>query len=389
MLVAGCSKILGIGNLQTAADAASIDGGGIDAHMTACASLGSNLAVSSFSYGMATSFGDAACAMFADPAAMPIALNGDSFTLDTTHVGGGTATLDGATAVTVDGQSATALTGLGSIDLAFIVATSFTLGSGATIAASGSNPLVILASGPIEIDGVLSISAPVIGVSPCMIGPAGFPDPGKGGGGGTGGAYQGGGAGGGASANGELTASSAGVTSVYFPYPGCTGGPGAGGGTTQAMPGGGIYLVSLASITIASTGGIDAGGSGGPVEVTALAGGAGGASGGTIMLETPTINNLGTIAANGGGGAGGEPENLSATPGQNGRLSASAASGGTGMAGMGDGGDGAADVGPVIGGSAVGSNVGAGGGGGGVGYILVHSGSPITGTTSPAVTAVP
>jgi hypothetical protein len=59
------------------------------------------------------------------------------------------------------------------------------------------------------------------------------------------------------------------------------------------------------------------------------------------------------------------------------------------MAGMGDGGDGAADVGPVIGGSAVGSNVGAGGGGGGVGYILVHSGSPITGTTSPAVTAVP
>jgi hypothetical protein len=85
----------------------------------------------------------------------------------------------------------------------------------------------------------------------------------------------------------------------------------------------------MVSITVTSTGGIDAAGHGGDGG-GARGGGGGGGSGGGLLLEAPTITISGMVATNGGGGGSGAQSTGSAgVDGERGILGLTAAPGGT------------------------------------------------------------
>ncbi|MBL8620126.1 MAG: hypothetical protein JNK64_02455 [Myxococcales bacterium] len=270
-----------------------------------------------------------------------------------------------------------------------------------TLRVVGARPLVIIARS-ISIDGELDGG-----------GHGGTPGPGGGGPGGGAGHGQdgqrhgtfndtGGGGGGFATAgaiggndgNGDGGGGAAYGDAMLAALEGGSGGGSADGDCSEGPPGAGGGAVQLyATVSIAITGKINAGGGGGggghgcAFQYTA---GRGGGSGGAIYLQAPQVVLDGTIAANGGGGGGGADFN-DGGGGQDGAVGTAPASGGD--AGGGNygarGGDGGTDVAPTAGGDNDGDGNG-GGGGGAAGRIVIRTrNAQLLGTSSPTAAVAP
>ena len=205
----------------------------------------------------------------------------------------------------------------------------------------GTQSIILVANGPIVIEGVIDTqSCNVGGTGVQTQGPGGFRGGNRdqaaagSGAGGRAGGNNGGGGGGGHGAMGGPGGDPAGTGGPAFGDEavmmliGGGGGGGARGAGGGAGGGGGaaVQLISNTSITIAASGGINAGGcGGGPGGQGGNDGGAGGGAGGVIVLEAPTITINGSLAVNGGGGGGSNIGGI----GGNGRLDRDQAMGGT------------------------------------------------------------
>ncbi|HUJ62681.1 MAG TPA: hypothetical protein VLX92_29465 [Kofleriaceae bacterium] len=215
----------------------------------------------------------------------------------------------------------------------------------AGLTATGSKPLVIVATDTIAIGDKLDVASHRNGTtetvgagadpSACDAGTAPTGD-----GGGAGGSFGAQGGAGGDSAPNSHGKPGAAATNPSL-QGGCPGQDGSGGGTKAVggHGGGAVYLYAATSISI--TGSIDASGEGGLVGVIPDAGGSGGGAGGMIWLESPTVTVPGIVYANGGGG-----------------------SSGTGNTTGGSNGDDPTGVGPAAGGMGPTTNGGKGGAGG-------------------------
>lgn len=301
--------------------------------------------------------------------------------------------------VTTTGTGCQITTGLraGPSSVCVIAGSDVDVVAGTTMQATGSRPLVIVATGSITIEGTLSVastSAGVIGAGAdsCASGPG---QPGQGAGGGAGGSFGTlGGAGGRTSG---AFGGDAGLPALLTVRGGCSGGAGgadAGGdaGGAAGAGGGAVYLLAGNQVTV--DGRVDASGAGGDAApMTSTGGGGGGGAGGYIGIDAPTIVLGGlVIAAGGGGGGGGVGGGLSAAQPGTEASTCSPANGGAGASNnasvAGDGGDGSVDNAKngSDGGSTVGASLPSGGGGGGGGVGVVRVFGALTGTTCPAPT---
>jgi hypothetical protein len=298
---------------------------------------------------------------------------------------------------------------------AFFAVQSLMLGEGAILRGVGTRALVLVADGPVEIHGILDVSAGHCSITTDGIDCAG---PG-GGGGGTGsaaptgcspgqlggsavGAASGSGGGGFASPGG--TGGEAGAFSILGgpggsgmgcagltldPLRGGSGGS-RGGGAGVGRPGGGgggaLQITSYTSIAlvrpgIANTSGVWAGGGGGGGGAPGGSGpvaGSGGGAGGAILLEAPTIEIASgvALAANGGGGGAG----ALTVDGQPGQFGSTPAAGGAGRSGATGGAGAALNANAVDGAPGVAvpqqTSPAGGGGGGGIGRIRINAITP-------------
>lgn len=269
----------------------------------------------------------------------------------------------------------------------------------------GSRPLIIAASGTVEIAGTLDVASRLgeqtgagANHARCPAAGPGQDDMGGAGGGGGGGFQGKGGKGGpgdsneGQSTGGDGSAALASVpATVRGGCPGASGGQGNDGSPAPGGDGGGaVQITAQLSISVLA-GTILAGGSGGAAGPISRNGGSGGGSGGYIGLDAPEVNVEFTVmTANGGGGGEGGVVNVEADDGSDGGATGSPAPGGSGEGQAGDGGDGGAGT------SLDGADTndlqqdGGGGGGGAVGYIIIRTadlqGSPFV--ISPPATEV-
>ena len=301
---------------------------------------------------------------------------------------------------------------------AFFAITRIMLGENAILRGVGGRALILISDGPIEIHGIIDVSAGHCSPSSDSVACAG-PGGGRGGdtsaargcgpgqvgraitgsssGSGGGGYASPGGAGGPSvpppvgGGGGDPMAGGAGGTGATCPGPSLDPIQGGSGGAVAATfsgvhPGGGgggaVQLTSYTSLSIVSpttpsTSGVwagGAGGSGGAPGGTSPISGGGGGSGGAILLEAPAIDiRSGTVlAANGGGGGTG----AAANDGQPGRfgiapaLGGEAATGGGGAGGVGATRDFQASDGSL---GVIGTMSSAGGGGGGAGRIRINA----------------
>jgi hypothetical protein len=262
----------------------------------------------------------------------------------------------------------------------------------ASVRATGTKPLVILATGTITITGTLDVSDGGANFNPSNCAAAGTPMTAQGG---AGGSFTGAGGAGGGVASGLGPASGA-TTSTPSVRGGCNGANGS--GTTAGVGGrggGAVYLIAGTSISVASTGtinaiggvGTGAGASGG--GASAGAGGGGGGAGGFVGFDAPAVTVAGIVFANGGGGGEG------ATPlkdGNDGAASASPSTAGSGGAGGaprgGNGGAGSAGANRAGGNASAGGlcdrgGAAGGGGGGGAGMIYIHPAQTLGGQVAP------
>ncbi len=304
--------------------------------------------------------------------------------------------------------------------LCLITGTTISVAAGATVRGVGANPLVLVATQSITIDGTIDVSThsnETIGGVPALGGgarnatscfAAGVDGQGgsgsNGGGGAAGGSFGGLGAIGGTGANNGSTAhgtpASPGAPTVLVGgCPGGHGGDGSGGGPGGANAGGAggnaggaVYLLAGDSITIGGKiNASGAGGGGGANAVSSSGGGGGGGAGGMIGLEAARITVTGAVFANGGGGGAGGGNAGTGDAGRAGTdptAATTAAAGGTGPNNGGNGGAGSVgSTAPVVGKNGSGSfpQCGGGGGGGGAGVIRVFGVSPasIGGQVSP------
>ena len=262
----------------------------------------------------------------------------------------------------------------------------------ATVRATGSKPLVILATGTITVDSTLDVSDGGANYNPGSCSAGGTPTTAQGG---AGGSFTGRGGAGGGVASG-LGPTGGATTSTPAVRGGCNGGTGSGATAGVGGRGGGaVYLIAKTSISVSATGGITAiGGAGAGASApgdaaSAGAGGGGGGSGGFIGFDAPTVTVAGIVFANGGGGGEG------ATPlkdGNDGGASAGptmAGGGGSGAAPKGgDGGIGSSGATRAGGNASAGGSCGrggasGGGGGGGAGMIYVHPAQTLGGQVAP------
>ena len=279
---------------------------------------------------------------------------------------------------------------------------------GAALSGLGTHPLVLLVDGDVQIDGVLDVAAhTIIGGYPYYFLGAGAT---SGMGDGSPGralsqtAPKGAGAGGGSYATAGGTG--AGGTAAFGPpgslYPavadptrivpllgGAHGGnsPFSSDPSAYGAPGGGaVRIVSCGTITVGSTGLVNAGGAGAQLDYSPDGGGGGG-SGGAILLEAPAIHVSGVLAAAGGSGGGGGVGGLTNAGGARGWDAPTdtqcITTGGAGASGNGSlggqGGLGACGNNPATDGTlgVLGTDpVAHGGGGGGGGRIRLNAMSP-------------
>jgi hypothetical protein len=254
----------------------------------------------------------------------------------------------------------------------------------------GSRPLVLLTNNPVNIGGVLDVTAQpglsAPGAVPC-VGTFDGGTSGSSGGGGAGGSFGTIGGDGGETAS-MMLGGVAGPVHTPVLRGGCNGGAGGEGvggmgAGTGGFAGGGVYLYSLAQITI--EGQILAFGGGGGGGLVNNGGGGGGGSGGMIVLDGSVMIAAGAIllATGGGGGAGatasaGGAKGSAPDPAQ----PLTAASGGTAPSGVtGAGGAGAVQMTGSAG--LPGSSGGGGGGGGGSGIIRILGPGTISGRIVP------
>jgi hypothetical protein len=259
-----------------------------------------------------------------------------------------------------------------------IAATDLTI-TGA-VNAVGTKPLVLVATGTLQVDGTLDVAshrggqtgAGAVDANAALCDP-GTP-PGNNGGG-AGGSF---GAVGGNGGNGGGTAGAVKPTNTM--RGGCTGQDGKTGTFgTKGAGGGAAYLI--AGTKIAVGGAINASGAGATGGATGNAGAGGGGSGGLIGLDAPMVTNGGAIFANGGGGAEGSGNTTAGNNGNESNLGVAAAATASASNG-GDGGAGGASTAAGAGGNA--ATFGGGGGGGGAGAIkLFQAASIVGGVVSP------
>lgn len=259
----------------------------------------------------------------------------------------------------------------------------------------GTHAVALVSDAPIRVNAVVDVRGPctqnTAGPGGFAGGPAGQNAAGSGGGtrgttngeGGGGGGHGGiGGRGGRPIGTGASGGASFGVPEIPMLVGGGGGGGGGdgGGGAFGGGGGGALQLASNTRIEIATAGGINAGGCGGKVAAQNGSGGGGGA-GGTILLEAPAITIAGTLAVNGGGGAGGNDQGEAGQPGQLARTAASGgAGGGPGGAGGGNGAAAAtSDGNPGVDGNR------SGGGGGAIGRMRFHTRAGIVTIDAAAV----
>jgi hypothetical protein len=277
----------------------------------------------------------------------------------------------------------------------------FLVGSTLVVAglrATGSRPLVLVATESITITGLVDVASYRFGLnagigagspwSGCAAFPA-MPENSMGGSGGGAGASFGGvgGAGGaGGAGGGGMTMAAAAPTYLRAGCAGQHSGTGNNGGAPGGPGGGAVYLAARSSITISGSGAINASGMGGDMT-TSRSGGGGGGSGGMIVLWAPTIaQGPGLIIANGGGGSGGAEGGTGGYGGDPSPTSPFYAAGGPGTGNGGNGGNGGAINGVAAPGTPTTFVAGGGGGGGSVGYIQANH--PLGGVSPPA-TIVP
>jgi hypothetical protein len=313
-----------------------------------------------------------------------------SYNTDTGVLTSGESTVD-MTHMTVQGNA-------GPMDAVFVRDVRFMANT--KLRVTGSLPLAIIAYGTVTLEQATLIDATDGGAGARATCPnsaiAGRPDGGGAGGGGGGGFGGAGGTGGTGNSDGTAIAGGTGGEPIDQP-PGPLGGcPGSAGGTgddpggAAGKGGGAIYIAAETKIEIAASAGINAGGGGGGgghkdgTFSDGDAGGGGGGSGGMIMLESPVVRSMGTLAANGGGGGEASGNSSSGKGGEAGKLATTPAAGGGGNSSSGtDGGAGGAKGAPN--GMPVTSSQagGGGGGGGGAGFVVVLSADPTVATTSP------
>ena len=243
----------------------------------------------------------------------------------------GTCTID-TTAGTIDcldatqyAAKATPQNDVDATDSMVFTFNALTLSSSAQVTIVGNRPAILVAEGAISVAGMLEATPDVYSRNLSRGG--GFSAPSgsylKGSGPGAGGApvlATHAGAGGGAycGKGGNTNGGVAYGTPEIKPL---LGGSSGGDALDQGGAGGGaIQLISGLSVTIASTGTIHVGGGG------STFGGNGGGSGGAILLEAPTVDVRGTLAANGGSGS---ANSGSGAASSNGSPDATAAPGGT------------------------------------------------------------
>jgi hypothetical protein len=157
--------------------------------------------------------------------------------------------------------------------------------------------------------------------------------------------------------------------------------------------GGGALTLIACRGTVTVSGTIDARGGGGAAQRDTVTGptlslsngGAGGGSGGYVVLQGLDVRVTGQLYANGGGGGGGNTVNDGAgQPGEDGKRSATvAALGGSGNGGGNGGNGGIQSVAPTAGGGTT-SGVNGGGGGGAHGRFRVYTPSSVTPTLTPS-----
>ena len=267
------------------------------------------------------------------------------------------------------------------------------------IKVTGTHALVMVASGIVTLENIISINA--TGAIPGPGGSSPATGNGRGGTGFNGGASNdcgGGGAGHGAigAMGGPAGSAPGGDAGAAYAIP-LFGGSGGGTGTpttcsnTGGAGGGALQIFSLDTITIASGRGINAGGGGGRLGCGTGGSGGGGGSGGLVLLEAPRIVIKGIVAANGGGGGGGGTRiGGTSYPGQSGEdgvLDARQANGGPGGNGPEyTGGRGASSA---AGPQKPATAFNGGGGGGGVGRILLRTRAVQADLTGGVVTPVP
>jgi hypothetical protein len=313
-------------------------------------------------------------------------------------------TISSATTIDTANPSMCAATVSGGTGYCVLAGT--TISIGAKLRATGTKPLVLVASDSITILLNGSIDAgshrgatPEVGAgsdpTTCV---ASTTLPGTAGGtygGGAGGSFTGlGGDGGAGGKGGTGGAPAAGVSVVNALRGGCAGQDGGGAVAATAAKGGhgggAVYLIAGTAITVAGT--INAAGEGGSGGAAAgNAGGGAGGAGGMIGFDAPAITGTGLILANGGGGGEGSSSVNAGNPGGEPTTTAAALGGSNGSTVGGDGGNGSAGgaAGSGVNGTD-GNNMNGGGGGGGGGGGAGHVKAPATATlgtmVSPAAT---
>lgn len=241
--------------------------------------------------------------------------------------------------------------------------------------AIGGKPLVLVATGTLQVDGTLDVASHRGGQlgAGSVTNNAQLCDPG------TPPGNNGGGAGGSFGATGGNGGNNGGTAGAIKPTAamrgGCAGQDGKSGTPGAKGAGGGVvYLIAGTKITVG--GAINASGAGATGGVSGSAGAGGGGSGGLIGLDAPLVTNGGAIFANGGGGAEGSGNNTPGNDGNESQLGVAATATQSASNG-GDGGAGGAATAAGNGGNA--NGFGGGGGGGGAGAIKLFGAASITG----------
>jgi hypothetical protein len=268
--------------------------------------------------------------------------------------------------------------------------------------ATGSRPLVLVATHTLEVNGVIDVSSYRVvnggsvtaehigaGEAPsalCSGAGKGGDDGSAGAGGGAGGSFGGTGGMGATGRNGigggpGVPASAVIPSFVRGGCAGTAGGNNSGNGRGRGAHGGGaVYLIANVSITISGT--VQAGGEGG-FGGDVGAGGGGGGAGGLIGFDAPAVTVTGIVYANGGGGGEGGGANQAGFDGTSSVSATTAEPGGTGNTNGGDGGQGSVGM-MHDGGTGQTNNNGGGAGGGGAGVIFVHPDATLGGVVSPS-----
>lgn len=257
-------------------------------------------------------------------------------------------------------------------------------------AASGSRPLVLVATQTISVTSVLTVGSSrqfgFTGAGADMPGCNAGTAP-TGSSGGAGGSF--GGTGGDGAAVGTAGTAGAALTPTTL-RGGCPGQDGADavaplGPGTGGHGGGAVYLIADGSITIGGL--VSASGAGGGGGANgAAAGGGGGGSGGFIGFDTPSLTITGNALANGGGGGEGSGNQSTGLPGQDMSTATTAAAGGAGGSSFATDG-GAGSVGAQLDGDDAAAQctggcttpTSGGGGGGGAGIIQLYRASAASG----------